>query len=67
MVTIKLTRDQADELMRATTYLYEKYSSRDEWPDENLRRINDEYVRKLNNAVDELREIIKEGIKNEKV
>ena len=65
MITIKLTRDQADELMRATSYLYMQYSTAEEWPDEKLRRDNDKYIYKYNSGVDELREIIKEAIKNE--
>lgn len=66
MVTIKVTRDQADELMRATMYLYMNYSTAEEWPDEELRMGNDKYIYKYNCGVDELRQIIKEAIKNDK-
>lgn len=63
-VTIELTRDQAEELLRATVYLYMNYSTAEEWPDEDLRMGNDKYIYKYNSGVDNLREIIKEAIKN---
>lgn len=66
MITITVTKEQAEELLRATTYLYVNYSSREEWPDENLRRINDQYIYRYNNSVDELRETIKGAIKNDR-
>lgn len=63
-VTIKLSRDQAEDLLRATNYLYMNYSTPEEWPDEELRRLNDECISRINNKVDDLRIIIKEAIKN---
>ena len=59
MVTIKVTERQAEQLLRATEYLYLSYEyGADEYETAAIRRLNDE--------VDELRIIIKEAIKNDK-
>lgn len=59
MVTINLTEKQAEQLLRATEYLYLSYEyGADEYETSAIRRVND--------GVDELRIIIKEAIKNDK-
>ena len=59
MVTIKVTKDQADEIYRALAYLYESY-------DFNEGEYHNEYVRKYNDSVDEIRTMVKEAINNDK-
>ena len=57
MITITVTEKQAQDLLRATAYLYLAYEYGD-----------DEYetaaIRQINNKVDDLRLLIKEAIKN---
>lgn len=57
MITINITKDQADELYFATSLLYQEYD------DERGLDYNN-YIRKYNNSVDELRQILKEAINN---
>lgn len=57
MVTINVTKDQADEIYRALNYLYESYDPNDEY--------HNEFVNRYNNTVDEIKIIVKEAITNE--
>lgn len=55
MITIQVTKEQAEEIYRALVYLYEKYDENDDY--------HNEYVYNYNNSVDELRTIVKEAMK----
>lgn len=57
MITITVTEKQAEDLLRATEYLYLAYEyGYDEYDREAIYR--------LNSQVDDLRQVIKEAIKN---
>lgn len=56
MVTLKLTKDQADDLYFAAGLLYQEYDE-GQSTDYNL------YIRRYNNSVDEIRQILKDAIK----
>lgn len=58
MVTLELTNTQADEVLFATSLLYQDYF------DEAGAAYNDR-IRAYNNTVDELRQTIKEQIKEQ--
>lgn len=58
MITITVTEKQAEDLLRSTEYLYLTY----EYGDDEYDR---EAIYRLNSQVDELRQVIKEAIKNE--
>ena len=58
MITIQVTKEQAEEIYRALVYLYEKYEDNNEY--------HNEYVYNYNNSVDELRTIVKDAIENDK-
>ena len=58
MITLQLTNTQADEVLFATSLLYQDYF------DEAGASYNDR-IRVYNNTVDELRQTIKEQIKEQ--
>lgn len=58
MITLQLTNTQADEVLFATSLLYQDYF------DEAGAAYNDR-IRAYNNTVDELRQTIKEQIKEQ--
>jgi DNA polymerase sigma len=57
MITLELTNQQAHDILFATSLLYQDYS--------NISTEYDEYIRRYNNTVDELRQTIKEQIKEQ--
>ena len=57
MITLELTKTQADDILYATSLLYEEYT--------NISAEFDEHIRQYNNTVDELRQTIKEQIKEQ--
>lgn len=57
MITLELTRTQADEILYATSLLYEEYT--------NISAEFDERIRQYNNTVDELRLTIKKQLKEQ--
>lgn len=58
MVTLKLTRKQAEEVLFATSQLYLEYI-------EDMPADYNEAIRRYNNTVDELRESIKNQLKEQ--
>lgn len=57
MITLELTNVQAEDVLFATSLLYEEYT--------NISAEFDERIRQYNNTVDELRQTIKEQIKEQ--
>ena len=57
MVNLKLTNQQAEDVLYATSLLYQDYT--------NISADYDESIRRYNNTVDELRQTIKEQIKEQ--
>lgn len=57
MVYLTLTRQQAEDIYYATSLLYQEYT--------NISADYDESIRRYNNTVDELRQTIKEQIKEQ--
>ena len=57
MITLELTNQQAHDILFATSLLYQDYS--------NISAEDDEYIRRYNNTVDELRQTIKEQLKEQ--
>ena len=61
--TIKLTGDQIEELLHATSVAYMDYDERS-FADPEVQRKYNESVTSYNNKIDEIRIILKEAIKN---
>ena len=59
MITLELTKSQAEDILYATSLLYEEYT--------NISAEFDEHIRQYNNTVDELRQTIKEQLKEQEV
>lgn len=57
MIKLKLTRQQAEEVLFATSLLYQEYT--------NISSDYDESIRRYNNTVDELRQTIKDQLKEQ--
>ena len=57
MITLELTNNQAQEVLYATSLLYQEYT--------NLSAEYDEGIRRYNNTVDELRLTIKQQLKEQ--
>ena len=57
MVKLELTRQQADDVLFATSLLYQEYT--------NISAEYDESIRRYNNTVDELRQTIKDQLKEQ--
>ena len=57
MITLELTNTQADEVLFATSLLYQEYT--------NISAEFDERIRQYNNTVDELRLTIKKQLKEQ--
>ena len=57
MITLELTNTQAEEVLFATSLLYEEYT--------NISAEFDERIRQYNNTVDELRLTIKKQLKEQ--
>ena len=57
MITLELTNNQAQEVLYATSLLYQEYT--------NLSAEYDEGIRRYNNTVDELRLSIKQQLKEQ--
>lgn len=57
MIKLELTNQQAHDILFATSLLYQDYS--------NISAEYDEYIRRYNNTIDELRQTIKEQIKEQ--
>lgn len=57
MITLELTNTQAQEVLYATSLLYQEYT--------NLSAEYDEGIRRYNNTVDELRLSIKQQLKEQ--
>lgn len=57
MVTLTLTNEQAEEVLYATSTLYQEYT--------NISPELDESIRQYNNTVDDLRQTIKEQLKEQ--
>lgn len=57
MVTLTLTNEQAEEVLFATSMLYQEYT--------NIAPELDESIRRYNNTVDELRQTIKKQLKEQ--
>ena len=57
MITLTLTNTQADDVLYATSLLYQEYT--------NTSPELDETIRHYNNTVDELRQTIKEQLKEQ--
>ena len=57
MITLELTKSQAEDILYATSLLYEEYT--------NISAEFDEHIRQYNNTVDELRQTIKEQLKEQ--
>ena len=57
MIKLELTRQQAEEVLYATSLLYQEYT--------NISADYDESIRRYNNTVDELRQTIKQQIKEQ--
>lgn len=58
MVTLTITKSQADEILFATSLLYQDYT-------DVMGADYNETVRKYNNTVDELRQTIKDQLKEQ--
>ena len=59
MITLELTSSQAQEVLYATSLLYQEYT--------NLSAEYDEGIRRYNNTVDELRQTIKDQLKEQDI
>jgi hypothetical protein len=59
MITLELTNSQAQEVLYATSLLYQEYT--------NLSAEYDESIRRYNNTVDELRQTIKDQLKEQDI
>lgn len=57
MITLTLTNIQAHDVLFATSFLYQEYT--------NISPELDESIRQYNNTVDELRQTIKEQLKEQ--
>ena len=57
MITLELTNNQAQEVLYATSLLYQEYT--------NLSAEYDEGIRRYNNTVDDLRLTIKQQLKEQ--
>lgn len=57
MITLTLTHQQVEEVLYATSLLYQEYT--------NISADYDESIRRYNNTVDELRQTIKDQIKEQ--
>lgn len=57
MITLELTNTQAQDVLYATSLLYQEYT--------NLSAEYDEGIRRYNNTVDELRQTIKDQLKEQ--
>lgn len=59
MITLELTNQQAEEVLYATSLLYQEYT--------NISADYDESIRRYNNTVDELRQTIKGQLKEQDI
>lgn len=59
MITLELTRTQAEDILYATSLLYDEYT--------NISAELDEHIRQYNNTVDELRQTIKVQLKEQEL
>ena len=59
MINLKLTRQQVEDVLFATSLLYQEYT--------NISADYDESIRRYNNTVDELRQTIKEQLKEQDI
>lgn len=57
MIKLELTHQQAEDVLFATSLLYHEYT--------NISADYDEAIRRYNNTVDELRQTIKEQLKEQ--
>ena len=57
MIKLELTQQQADDVLFATSLLYQEYTNNSADYDESIRRYN--------NTIDELRQTIKKQIKEQ--
>ena len=57
MITLTLTNTQAQDVLFATSLLYQEYT--------NISAEFDEHIREYNNTVDELRQTIKDQLKEQ--
>lgn len=57
MITLTLTNEQAEEVLFATSLLYQEYT--------NIAPELDESIRRYNNTVDELRQTIKKQLREQ--
>lgn len=57
MVKLELTNQQAEDVLFATSLLYQEYT--------NISAEYDESIRRYNNTVDELRQTIKDQLKEQ--
>ncbi len=58
MITLTLTNEQAEDVLFATSLLYQEYT--------NIAPDLDESIRRYNNTVDDLRQTIKKQLKEQK-
>ena len=59
MIKLELTHQQAEDVLYATSLLYQEYT--------NISADFDESIRRYNNTVDELRQTIKEQLKEQDI
>lgn len=64
-ITIRLTRDEIEELLHATVSMYMEYDER-LFKDNVLQNQYNEGVRKYNQTVDNIRDKLKDALKNGK-
>lgn len=57
MIKLQLTNQQAEDVLYATSLLYQEYT--------NISADFDEAIRRYNNTVDELRQTIKQQLKEQ--
>jgi len=57
MIKLELTNQQAEDVLFATSLLYQEYT--------NISADYDESIRRYNNTVDELRQTIKDQLKEQ--
>ena len=57
MIKLELTRQQAEDILFATSLLYQEYT--------NISADYDESIRRYNNTIDELRQTIKDQLKEQ--
>ena len=57
MITLQLTNKQAEDVLFATSLLYQEYT--------NISAEFDEHIREYNNKIDELRQTIKDQLKEQ--